>query len=117
MVKLENMEKLPQNESESLDKGNKREKAPKIRDYYSPELAKLIEEEILRKKENDIQEQAEKELKTSLEDFVGEIVNEKTQNEEARKIAEIIRLLPGNAHDIILKYHPELPKVKLRRLI
>ncbi len=46
-------------------------------------------------------------LKQSLENFVQEISNAETQDKMAKKIREIMELLPENACDILLKYHPE----------
>lgn len=99
------MENPTQNLLENLVNKDKpqKEQAIKIRDYYSPELAKLIEEEVLKGKESELQEI----LKTNLENFVQEVANEATSDDQAKKIGEIMRLLPGNAHDILLKYHPE----------
>ncbi len=89
------------------------QKRVRIREYISPELAKIIEAEALALKARKETEAKEQELKGSLEDFVQEIVNTETKNENAKKIGEILQLLPGNAHDIILRYHPEYKGLKV----
>lgn len=93
----------------------------RIFEHYSPELVAIITDEIgvlegKREKKklenvskNDLENQ-ENVLKTEFENLAQEISNE--QNEEAIKIGEILRLLPGSAHDIILKYHPEYKGLK-----
>ncbi len=50
-------------------------------------------------------------LTSDFEDLIQEIAD--GDGERAKKIGDIIRLLPGNAHDIILKYHPEYRSLKV----
>ncbi len=104
---MENTPKATNNDNKKTS-----EKRAKIREYISPELFKLIEAEALAIKEKKENEQKEESLKVELENLVQEIGNEQSVDEQAKKIGELIRLLPGNAHDIILKYHPQYKGLK-----
>ena len=79
----------------------------KIYEHYSPELIEIIIKEIQDKKLGKEKEKLDEGLKQSLENFIQEIVNPETKDERAQKIREIMALLPENACDILLKYHPE----------
>lgn len=94
---------------EAKGKGTKKGngKAGRIYEHFSPELVEIVRQEILSKKENKQNETKQEKLKTDFEDFIQDISDEQTDNEQAIKIREILRLLPGNSHDIILQYHPQ----------
>ncbi len=85
--------------------------AGKITEYFTQPLVRIAEERIkeyLKCQELESQEAA---LSSQFEDLIQEIAD--GDGERAQKIGDIIRLLPGNAHDIILKYHPEYRSLKV----
>lgn len=90
-----------------------RDKRGRINEYYSPKLVEILKQEIHDFQSQSFEKNNNELLKTKLEDFVQEIADPETQNEQAKKIGEILQLLPGNAHDIILKYHPEYKGVNV----
>ncbi|MFA6383527.1 MAG: SNF2-related protein [Parcubacteria group bacterium] len=86
---------------------NYRDEGRRIFLHYSPELVQIIKNVIEAKKIEKVNGESEEKLKQSLEDFVQELSDKETNDEKAKKLREIISLLPENACDILFKYHPE----------
>ena len=96
----------PEYFSEHQDKINK------VQTHYSPELCQILKEASVNWRQIKEENKKEDELKDEFDDFIQKITTLETNDETAKKITDILKLLPGNAHDIIIKFHPKYKGLK-----
>lgn len=69
-------------------------------EHYSPELVKIITEEIDKKQSKNL-------LRDKLNNYLSEIESNNLENQEVQKIREIMSFFPERTCDVLYKYHPE----------